>query len=252
MPFLFSVPTMVRSMQALVHYSAARRRGLPELPDVAGEASNVSEDRLAAVLSARGLTAPKQTVASDPGGAAVAATEIGFPVVLKIVSDEISHKTEAGGVVLGLGDADAVRDAAIDLQNRIGAEKISGFLVQEMVDGLEMLVGVREDPDFGPLVVVGLGGIFVELMKDVSLRLAPINEADAKEMLSELRGAKALEGFRGQAPRDVDALAKSIVALSDFFVDHRTWLSEIEVNPVIVLEEGKGVRAVDVRPVRRD
>ena len=89
-------------------------------------------------------------------------------------------------------------------------------------------------------------------MKDVSLRLAPINEVDAKEMLSELRGAKALEGFRGQAPRDVDALAKSIVALADFFVDHRTWLSEIEVNPVIVLEEGKGVRAVDVRPVRRD
>jgi acetate---CoA ligase (ADP-forming) len=252
MPFLFSVPTMVRSMQALVHYSAALRRGLPGLPEATGYAGNVSEDRLAEVLSERGLTAPKQTVASDPGGAAIAAMEIGFPVVLKIVSDEISHKTEAGGVVLDLRDADAVRDAAIDLQNRIGANKINGFLVQEMVDGLEMLVGVREDPDFGPLVVVGLGGIFVELMKDVSLRLAPINEADAKEMLSELRGAKALEGFRGQAPRDVDALAKSIVSLSDFFVDHRTWLSEIEVNPVIVLEEGKGVRAVDVRPVRRD
>jgi len=246
MPFLFSVPTMVRSMQALVHYGAARRRGLPELPAAAGNADNVSVDRLAQVLSERGLTAPQQTVASDPDGAAAAASEIGFPVVLKIVSSEISHKTEAGGVVLDLRDADAVRDAAIGLQNSIGAGKIDGFLVQEMVDGLEMLVGVREDPDFGPLVVVGLGGIFVELMKDVSLRLAPINEIDAKEML------KALEGFRGQAPRDVDALAKSIVALADFFVDHRTWLSEIEVNPVIVLEEGKGVRAVDVRPVRRD
>jgi len=252
MPFLFSVPTMVRSMQALVHYGEARRRGLPELPAAAGDAGNVSEDRLAKVLSERGLTAPQQTVASDPEGAAAAASEIGFPVVLKIVSSEISHKTEAGGVVLDLRDAGAVRDAAVDLQNRIGADKIDGFLVQEMVDGLEMLVGIREDPDFGPLVVVGLGGIFVELMKDVSLRLAPINEVDAKEMLSELRGAKALEGFRGQAPRDVDALAKSIVALADFFVDHRTWLSEIEVNPVIVLEEGKGVRAVDVRPVRRD
>ena len=89
-------------------------------------------------------------------------------------------------------------------------------------------------------------------MKDVSLRLAPVNKADAIEMLSELRGAKALEGFRGQAPRDIDALAQSIVSLSDFFVEHRTWLSEIEVNPVIVLEEGKGIRAVDVRPVRRD
>ena len=82
--------------------------------------------------------------------------------------------------------------------------------------------------------------------------VAPVNKADAIEMLSELRGAKALEGFRGQAPRDIDALAQSIVSLSDFFVEHRTWLSEIEVNPVIVLEEGKGIRAVDVRPVRRD
>jgi len=252
MPFLFSVPTMVRSMQALVHYSAARRRGLPVLPDVTGDVSNISEERLTQVLSEKGLTAPQQVVVSNPEGAAVAATEIGFPVVLKIVSNEISHKTEAGGVVLGLRDTNAVREAAINLQNRIGADKIDGFLVQEMVEGLEILVGVRDDPDFGPLVVVGLGGIFVELMKDVSLRLAPVNEVDAMEMLSELRGAKALEGFRGRSPRDVDALAQSIVGLSDFFIEHRTWLSEIEVNPVIVLEEGKGLRAVDVRPVRRD
>ena len=171
---------------------------------------------------------------------------------MKIISKEISHKTEAGGVVLDLRDANAVQEAAIDLQNKIGEDKIDSFLVQEMVNGLEMLVGVREDPDFGPIVVVGLGGVFVELMKDVSLRLAPVNKADAIEMLSELRGAKALEGFRGQAPRDVDALAQSIVGLSDFFIEHRTWLSEIEVNPVIVLEEGKGIRAGDVSPVRRD
>ena len=252
MPFLFSVPTMVRSMQALVNYSAARRRGLPKLPVASGAISNVSEDRLVEVLSERGLTAPQQSVVSSPEEAVVAATKIGFPVVLKIISKEISHKTEAGGVVVDLRDANAVKEAAIDLQNKIGENKIDKFLVQEMVDGLEMLVGVREDPDFGPIVVVGLGGVFVELMKDVSLRLAPVNKADAIEMLSELRGAKALEGFRGQAPRDVDALAQSIVGLSDFFIEHRTWLSEIEINPVIVLEEGKGIRAVDLRPVRRD
>ena len=252
MPFLFSVPTMVRSMLALVNYSAARRRGLPELPDASGTISNVSDDRLVEALSERGLTAPHQSTVSSPEEAAAAATQIGFPVVLKIISKEISHKTEAGGVVLDLRDANAVQEAAIDLQNKIGEDRIDSFLVQEMVNGLEMLVGVREDPDFGPIVVVGLGGVFVELMKDVSLRLAPVNKADAIEMLSELRGAKALEGFRGQAPRDIDALAQSIVSLSDFFVEHRTWLSEIEVNPVIVLEEGKGIRAVDVRPVRRD
>jgi len=252
MPFLFSVPTMVRSMLALVNYSAAQRRGLPELPDASGTKSNVYDDRLVEVLSERGLTAPHQSTVSSPEEAVAAATQIGFPVVLKIISKEISHKTEAGGVVLDLRDANAVQEAAIDLQNKIGEDKIDSFLVQEMVNGLEMLVGVREDPDFGPIVVAGLGGVFVELMKDVSLRLAPVNKADAIEMLSELRGAKALEGFRGQAPRDIDALAQSIVSLSDFFVEHRTWLSEIEVNPVIVLEEGNGIRAVDVRPVRRD
>jgi len=251
-PFLFGIPATVRAMQALVKYADARRRGLPELADASGDEVNVTEDRMADCLSERGLTAPAQTIAADPESASEAAAQIGFPVVLKIVSDEISHKTEAGGVILNLKDEDAVREAAEGLQNKIGAEKISGFLVQEMVEGLEMLVGVRDDPDFGPLVVVGLGGIFVELMKDVSLRLAPISMDDAKEMLAELRGAKALEGFRGQAPRDVDALASAIVGLSEYFIEHRTWLSEIEVNPVIVLEEGKGVRAVDVRPVRRD
>ena len=128
---------------------------------------------------------------------------------------------------------------------------MNGFLVQEMVDGLEMLIGVREDADFGPLMVVGLGGIFVELFRDVSLRLAPVDEVEARTMLSELRGADALKGFRGQAPRDVEALVKAIVALSTFYLKNRGWLTEIEINPLIVLAEGKGVRAVDIRPIRK-
>ena len=125
-------------------------------------------------------------------------------------------------------------------------------MVQEMVDGLEMLVGVREDSDFGPLVVVGLSGVLVELFRDVTLRLAPVDEGEARAMLSEFRGARALDGFRGQAPRDVDALVRAITAVSDFYLENRSWLSEIEINPLIVLAEGKGVRAVDVRPIRRD
>ena len=252
LPFLFGIPETVKAMQALVNYGAARRRGIAELPEANGESLNTSESELIGSLSEYGLTAPVQTVANDPQAAAAAAESIGFPVVLKIISEQISHKTEAGGVILGLNDAAAVNDAAEELQNKIGPDKISGFLVQEMVQGLEMLVGVRDDPDFGPLVVVGLGGIFVELMKDVSLRLAPVSEEDAREMIMELKGAKALEGFRGQLPRDVKALINSIVGLSDFFVKNRAWLSEIEVNPLIVLEDGNGVRAVDVRPVRRD
>jgi acetyltransferase len=252
MPFLFGIPTMVRSMQALVKFAAAQRRGLALVPDSSGNLSNVADDVLIEQLSEIGLTMPAQSFALDPAAAADEAEKIGFPVALKIVSDDISHKTEAGGVKLNLADRDAVIREAEDLQNALADSQLSGFLIQEMVDGLEMLVGVREDPDFGPLLVVGLGGVFVELFRDVSLRLAPVDEDEVRTMLSELRGAKALEGFRGQAPRDVDALIHAIVGLTDFYLENRAWLSEVEVNPLIVLAEGKGVRAVDVRPIRRD
>lgn len=252
MPFLFGIPTMVRSMQALVNYAAAQRRGLALPPTPTGNLSNVSEDVLAEQLGALGLTMPAQAFATSPASAGDEAEKIGFPVALKIVSDDISHKTEAGGVRLNLADRDAVIREAEDLQRSLSDSHLGGFLIQEMVDGLEMLVGVREDADFGPLVVVGLGGVFVELFRDVSLRLAPVDETEVRSMLSELRGAKALDGFRGQAPRDVDALVTAITGLSDFYLQNRSWLGEIEVNPLIVLSEGKGVRAVDVRPIRRD
>jgi len=252
MPFLMSIPTMVRSMQALVKYAAAQRRGLAVPPAPAGNLSNLTDDALAERLGEKGLTMPAQKIAADPEAAADAAATIGFPVALKIVSDEISHKTEAGGVRLGLADRDAVIRAAQDLEKSIGKNRINGFLVQEMVDGLEMLVGLREDADFGPLVVVGLGGVFVELFRDVALRLAPVDEAEVRAMLSELRGARALDGFRGQAARDVDALVKAIIGVCNFYLENRSWLAEIEINPLIVLADGKGVRAVDVRPIRRD
>jgi acetyltransferase len=251
-PFLFGIPTMVRSMQALVKYAEAQRRGLAVPPAPAGKPSNLTDEALAAQLAEAGLTMPAQGVAATPEAAADAAARIGFPVALKIVSAEISHKTEAGGVRLNLADRAAVLREAEDLQRTLAGSRLDGFLVQEMVQGLEMLVGIREDRDFGPLLVVGLGGVFVELFRDVSLRLAPVDADEARAMLSGLRGAKALEGFRGQAPRDVDALVNAIVALCDFYLENRSWLSEIEINPLIVLERGKGVRAIDVRPIRRD
>ena len=251
-PFLYTIPTMVRSMQALVKYAAAQRRGLALPPASNNSVSNLTDDALAEQLGDRGLTIPAQRFAADPAAAADAAEAIGFPVALKIVSDDISHKTEAGGVRLGLADRETVIREAEDLQQSLAGSQLSGFLVQEMVDGLEMLVGVREDADFGPLVVVGLGGIFVELFRDVSLRLAPVDADEVRAMLSELRGAKALDGFRGQAPRDVDALVNAIIGVCNYYLENRSWLAEIEINPLIVLAEGKGVRAVDVRPIRRD
>ena len=212
---------------------------------------NITDAEIIEQLSIAGLTKPLQAHVLDPNSAGEEAEKMGVPVALKIVSDEISHKTEAGGVILNLGDGESVEKAAKNLQKTIGSEKIKGFLIQEMVDGLEMLVGVREDPDFGPLVVVGLGGIFVELIRDVSLRLAPIDNDEAHQMLKELRGTEALRGFRGQTPRDINALKNAITSLSNYFLENRSWLEEIEINPLIVLAEGKGVRAVDVRPVRR-
>jgi len=250
-PFLMGVPTTVRAMQALVKYAEVQRKGL-KVPDLEDSGlRNITDAEIIEQLSIAGLTKPLQAHVLDPNSAGEEAEKMGVPVALKIVSDEISHKTEAGGVILNLGDGESVEKAAKKLQKTIGSEKIKGFLIQEMVDGLEMLVGVREDPDFGPLVVVGLGGIFVELIRDVSLRLAPIDNDEAHQMLKELRGTEALRGFRGQTPRDINALKNAITSLSNYFLENRSWLEEIEINPLIVLAEGKGVRAVDVRPVRR-
>ena len=128
---------------------------------------------------------------------------------------------------------------------------IKGFLVQEMVDGLELLAGVREDPQYGPFMVVGLGGVTAEVLSDVSIRLLPFGEDTAREMLQSLRGAALLGSFRGRPPRDADATVRAMIGLSRVFLDYRTRFSDIEINPLIVLGEGQGVRAVDVRTVER-
>jgi succinyl-CoA synthetase beta subunit len=200
------------------------------------------------------LTPPKSALAKTPDEAAAWAPRIGFPVAVKIVSPEASHKTEIGGVALGLRDASAVRAAAEGMTARLAAHdpraRIEGFLVQEMVDGLEMIMGVREDPQFGPFMLVGLGGVLVEVMRDVAIRLLPIDEDTARDMIRSLRGAALLERFRGRSPRDRDAAVQAMTGLSRLFIDHRPWLSDLELNPLIVLGQGAGVRAVDVRVVR--
>jgi acetyltransferase len=199
------------------------------------------------------LTPPRSAFAPSSDAAARAAAELGFPVALKAVTPDAIHKTELGAVALGLDSEAAVRDGAADIGARLAAASVelTGFLVQEMVDGLEVIVGVREDDQFGPVMVVGLGGVFVEAIGDVALRLLPVTALDAREMLGELRGAALLGAFRGAPPRDVDALVRAIVGLSDIYLDHRHHLSDLEINPLMVLAEGEGVRAVDLRPVRR-
>lgn len=194
-------------------------------------------------------------LAADPGAAARRAGEIGFPVALKIVSPAANHKTEIGGVALGLGDADSVARAAADIAGRLedaapGA-RLDGFLVQEMVEGLEILLGVREDPQFGPFMVAGLGGVAAEVLSDLAFRLLPIDETEARAMLSSLRSAALLEPFRGRPGRDVDALVGAMIGLSDVFLAADRRFSDIEINPLTVLGRGEGVRAVDIRTIGR-
>ncbi|HEY6256833.1 MAG TPA: acetate--CoA ligase family protein, partial [Xanthobacteraceae bacterium] len=250
-PYLQGLPETVRALAALAFYGERRGRSIAPLKLPQGSAATLQEAALAAALAKRGLTPPKSGFAATPGDAAHVAAAIGFPVALKIVSGEVSHKTEAGGVRLNLKSPEEVEragDALAAAMDRIpGGAKLDGFLVQEMVEGIEIIVGAREDPMFGPMIMVGAGGILVELVKDVALRLLPVGPRDVRHMIGELKVAKLLAGFRGSPPADLDALVQAVCGLSEFYLDHRHLLSDIEANPLFVLAKGKGVRAVDVR-----
>lgn len=253
-PFIQGLPETVRALQALIRYGECRRRRILAIEEPTGKESNLEGAVFEEVLRQHGLQTPAAALARSPADAAAAAERIGFPVALKIVSPQASHKTEVGGVRLDLSDGEAVaREAetmAARLREHHANAEIEGFLVQEMVRGVELILGVREDPQFGPFMIVGLGGVLVEAIHDFVVRLLPVSAADGREMLGELRGAKVLEAFRGRPARDVDALAAAMAGLSRLFLDHRPWLVDLEVNPLMALEHGKGVRAIDVRQLR--
>lgn len=253
-PFLQGVPEVVRALQGLVRYADALGRGVPGTPPQAGKAENLDGAAFEDLLLGHGLTPPAGAFAASPAEAAAAAGKVGFPVAVKIVSPQASHKTEIGGVALNLADNAAVEESARTMAARLTAHdasaEVSGYLVQEMVSGVEVIIGVRNDPLYGPFILVGIGGVTVEVWKDFSIRLLPVDEDEARAMLAELRGAPLLAAFRGRPARDVDAVARAIAGMSRLFLDHRSWLAELEVNPLIVLEAGLGVRAVDVRTVR--
>jgi succinyl-CoA synthetase beta subunit len=145
--------------------------------------------------------------------------------------------------------ADEVDAQGSQLLSRVGGK--GQLLIQEMVQGTEVLLGARTDPQYGPFLMVGLGGIFVEVLKDVAIRLLPVDEKEAREMLHELRGYEVLQGVRGQPRRDIDALVRAMVGLSESFAAHRNHLSDLEINPLMVRADGGGVAAVDVRLVRK-
>jgi acetyltransferase len=169
---------------------------------------------------------------------------------MKVVSAEVVHKSDRGGVVLGLQDAAAVQRAFADMEARFAGSSFRGVLLAEQVQGgLEMIVGLKRDPVFGPVVLAGMGGVWTELLHDAAVRLAPVGEAEALDLLSELESAPLLTGFRGSPPRDRQALAALIARVSLLAVEY-PGIAELDLNPVLVLPEGQGVRIADVRILR--
>jgi len=248
-PFIQGLEQTLRAMNAL-WFHAARRGHTPALPPSA-PASDLSPATLDATLARYGIALPKSREVATPAEAAAAADAIGFPVALKIRSPDILHKTEAGGVVLDLKSREAVLSAAEALTTAARAyhagARIDGFLVQEMVAGVEAIVGARSDPLYGPLILVGAGGILVELARDAALRLLPVTAPDVTAMVGMLKVSKLLAGFRGRPAVDRAALEATVLALAKFFLDHRTRIDDIEINPLMV--RSNGAVAVDVRVI---
>jgi acetate---CoA ligase (ADP-forming) len=204
-----------------------------------------------AVLQAYGFPMLRSKLVRDDVAAVAAAKEIGFPVALKIVSPDIVHKVDVGGVKLNLESEVDVRDAYSELIQQVTSAKeniqIWGVLVQEMVrGGKETILGMKRDPHFGALLMFGLGGIYVEVLKDVTFRIAPIRELGAHLMIENIKSIKLLKGYRGEPPSDLEAIAQSLLRLSQLVTDFPE-IEEMDINPLIVLPAGSGARVVDAR-----
>ena len=183
--------------------------------------------------------------------------EVSYPCVAKIESADILHKSDIGGVKLNLNNAmelrEAYREVLKNAAERAPEAKINGVLVQPMLPkGVEVILGVNVDPQFGPMVLCGLGGVFVEVFKDVALYPAPLNKGEAMDMLRSLKGYKMLTGYRGGEKCDVDALADLMVQVSEYAVANRDTLCEMDLNPVFVYGEGKGVEIADAVIIKRN
>ena len=201
------------------------------------------------LIAAFGITTARHIVTASVKEAIQAATSIGYPIVLKIVSPDISHKTDVGGVKVGIKDAEGVKAAYEEIMKNVNIKKpdarIEGILVEEMATpSTEVIIGGLRDPQFGPAVMFGLGGIFVEIYKDVSFRIAPLEEYDAIDMIHEIKGSKILKGFRNTESLDITSLAQTILKVSNIMVSLEE-IKEIDLNPVLVYP--KGVKAVDAR-----
>ena len=208
------------------------------------------------LMAAYDIPITDEAVATTADEAVQIAARIGGPLAMKIDSPDILHKTEAGGLKLNIEGDEAVRAAYNEImtnaRNYNAEARLSGVLVQEMVKGgTEVIVGVNNDPQFGPTIMFGLGGIFVEILKDVALRVAPIGHADAMEMIEEIKGYKVLAGARGKAKMDIAAIADVLVKVSNMALELEDEVAELDINPLLVLPEGQGARVADALIIKK-
>ena len=209
----------------------------------------LSEVEAKQMLADAGVNVTETRLATSIDEAASHATELGYPVALKVVSDTITHKTDVGGVELGVADEDALRAACQRIHERVTAAApnadVQGVSVQPMAEaGAEVILGITQDQQFGPVLMFGLGGVFVEVLKDVAFRIVPLEPRDASEMVREIQGFPVLEGFRGTPAANLDAIESMLLQLSEF-AEANPEIAELDLNPVFARPDG--AVAVDAR-----
>jgi acetyltransferase len=217
--------------------------------DWSGAAGALSERASKECIARYGIATTREVLLPLERVLALHECPIAFPVAVKLASPDLPHKTEAGAVRLNVASLEALKRAAQAVHDsglrHAPCARVEGISIQEMASGVEVILGAVNDPHFGPYVMVGLGGVFTELLGDVSHRFAPVSAKDAREMIEELKGARMLHGFRGAPRADAGALVNALVRLSWLIVDHEDRIAEIDVNPLFVREEGQGVVAAD-------
>ena len=247
---------LLKYIEEFVRYSPSEHTldmALPEQPLPQGRRT-LSEFESAAILKHYGIATPAGSVVTDADSAVRVAETVGYPVVLKIASADIAHKSDMGGVRLRLADAKAVRAAFTEIMDNAARHaptaKVDGVYVQGMLTpGTEVIIGVQNDPQFGPAVLVGLGGIFVEVFRDTAMLPAPFTPEEAMTMLRSLKSLPLFTGYRGKEALDLEALARTVAAVSQLAAERRHSLAELDVNPVFVYPQGQGCCAADALAV---
>lgn len=263
----YEIPeTAAETLKIMMDYSDWKKKKTPKIQKIKADTKKVKDLFLASkkagrlelgemeartVLEAYGIDIPQAKLATDVNEAKMIAKKIGYPLVLKIVSPDILHKTDVGGIKVGISDQKELeKEFELMLENvkkYMPDADIKGVLIQEMVQSKkETIIGINKDPQFGPMIMFGLGGIYVEVLKDVSFRIAPISRDDAQEMINEIKTIKLLKGARGETPSDINSIVEVLLKISQLVMDFPE-IMEMDINPLFVKSEGQGSIAGDVR-----